>query len=604
VAFSPSGDLLAVSDATGGELAVLDVAGAEVVGRVSLRGEPRAVAWSPDGGRVYVAEWGASSVAEVDVEAGRVVRRLAVGRYPAGLAVGGEAVVVCCQGTGEVLGIDRASGKVGGRWPGGHQPTALAVAPDGRTALAGSLIPRGRGNDANNAATIARIDLVAGEVVGQLSLPPGGTVLRDIHVGFGGRWAYATHTVGRFTMPTTQLDRGWVSTNAVSIFDLEAGERHATILLDRPSEGAADPWGVVVGDEGRTLWATLSGVHELARVDLAGLRERLAGSGAGRRDPLRYEHGKPYNEIWQRIAADPRQRYDLVNNTGALHAAGLLTRRELPGKGPRGVDLSPDGSLVAVAGYFAQAVWLVDAQTGAVTRTVSLATGDESSDGQSIDASRRGEVAFHDGSHCFQGWLTCATCHPEGRADGLNWDLLNDGIGNLKNTRSLVLSHRTPPVMSRAVRSSYEVATAAGFRYILFRAPDERTLADVRAYLRSLEPQPSPYRTPAGELSASARAGRSLFEDERVGCSRCHSGELLTDLALYDVGTRGRLDRHDAFDNPTLRELWRTAPYLHDGSAATLREVLTTHNRDDRHGKTSHLTDEQIDALAAYLRSL
>lgn len=58
------------------------------------------------------------------------------------------------------------------------------------------------------------------------------------------------------------------------------------------------------------------------------------------------------------------------------------------------------------------------------------------------------------------------------------------------------------------------------------------------------------------------------------------------------------------FDTPTLIELWRTAPYLHDGSAATLRDVLTTANPDDKHGKTSHLTADQLNDLIAYLLSL
>jgi cytochrome c peroxidase len=71
----------------------------------------------------------------------------------------------------------------------------------------------------------------------------------------------------------------------------------------------------------------------------------------------------------------------------------------------------------------------------------------------------------------------------------------------------------------------------------------------------------------------------------------------LTSLKSYDVGA-------GALDTPTLVEIWRTAPYLHDGSAATLREVLTTANPNDRHGKTSHLSSAQIDDLAAYLESL
>ncbi len=69
------------------------------------------------------------------------------------------------------------------------------------------------------------------------------------------------------------------------------------------------------------------------------------------------------------------------------------------------------------------------------------------------------------------------------------------------------------------------------------------------------------------------------------------------------MGTRGKFDAAGTFDTPTLVEIWRTAPYL-DGSAATIYDVLTTRNRDDHHGKTSHLTPDQIDDLAAYLLSL
>ena len=47
---------------------------------------------------------------------------------------------------------------------------------------------------------------------------------------------------------------------------------------------------------------------------------------------------------------------------------------------------------------------------------------------------RKGELYFRDARLCFQQWLSCATCHPDGRTDGLNWDLLNDGLGNPKDT--------------------------------------------------------------------------------------------------------------------------------------------------------------------------
>jgi len=115
---------------------------------------------------------------------------------------------------------------------------------------------------------------------------------------------------------------------------------------------------------------------------------------------------------------------------------------------------------------------------------------------------------------------------------------------------------------------------------------------------------PSP-RLVNGQLSKSARRGERLFNSREVGCARCHPPDLYTDLRRHDVGTLGRFDRRiDRFYTPTLVELWRTAPYLHDGSAATVRDILTTKNPADWHGKTSHLTSEQIDDLIEYLLSL
>ncbi|MBN1442024.1 MAG: c-type cytochrome, partial [Planctomycetes bacterium] len=209
------------------------------------------------------------------------------------------------------------------------------------------------------------------------------------------------------------------------------------------------------------------------------------------------------------------------------------------------------------------------------------------------------------GTYCFQHWLSCATCHPnDARVDALNWDLLNDGLGNPKNNRSLLLSHQTPPTMSRGVRATMEVATEAGFVHILFRQPEGDTVEATSEYLRSLKPLPSPYLPPGGELSPAAQRGKDIFHSEETACAVCHPPPLYTDLKLHDVGTRGPLDRHSEFDTPTLIELYRTAPYSHDGSAVDLRELLVDRNRKDRHGKTTHLTPQQVDDLIEFLLSL
>ena len=61
-------------------------------------------------------------------------------------------------------------------------------------------------------------------------------------------------------------------------------------------------------------------------------------------------------------------------------------------------------------------------------------------------------MLFNDAEICFQHWQSCASCHPDARVDGLNWDLMNDGLGNPKNTRSMLLVHQGGPAMSLGVR--------------------------------------------------------------------------------------------------------------------------------------------------------
>jgi cytochrome c peroxidase len=191
------------------------------------------------------------------------------------------------------------------------------------------------------------------------------------------------------------------------------------------------------------------------------------------------------------------------------------------------------------------------------------------------------------------------------RADGVNWDLLNDGMTNPKNAKSLVGSWQTPPSMSLGVRARMEVAVEKGFLFIQFVTPAEGEVEAVSAYLRKVPFLPSPWhRKPDGSLDAQAQRGKKLFRSS--GCASCHPAPLYTDLHMYDVGTQSKRDfpRHKKFDTPTLLELYRTAPYLHDGRAATLQDVLTTFNKGDRHGLTSKLTKAQVADLVAFLRSL
>jgi hypothetical protein len=86
-------------------------------------------------------------------------------------------------------------------------------------------------------------------------------------------------------------------------------------------------------------------------------------------------------------------------------------------------------------------------------------------------------------------------------------------------------------------------------------------------------------------------------------CSYCHSGPLGTNNKLFDVGTRRPTDDSGLLDTPQLIKIALTAPYLHDGSAATLEEIWTIYNLHDQHGRTNDLTKDELNDLIEYLRS-
>lgn len=571
VAFAPDGGTLAVTDATTPSVVLMDPSKRQILRTVKLAGNPSGLAWSIDGRRLFASQSGAGQIAELDPANGAVIRQLNTGRFPRGLAIATRRnlLLTADWGLDQLVVIDLASGETKIRIPVGRQPTTVAITPDESLALVSNLLPATATTAPDHAAEVSVIDLQTLQTRPAVRLPLGATNARGIAISGDGRTAYVVHALGRFNLPTTQLDRGWVNTNAFSIIDVQAGRITATVLLDQMMDGAADPWGVALDPSGMRLYITLSGVHQIAVIDLERLPEILKLSPGA-----------------------------LVNDLAALHRNNLIRRIDLPAQGPRGIGVSPDGRMLALAGYFSGNAILLD-QNGGSPASIPLGPQPEP------DLVRRGEIAFHDAGRCYQRWLSCATCHPDARADGLNWDLLNDGLGNPKNTRSMLLSHRTPPVMSLGIRATMEVAARAGFVHILFTEPKDEDLQAVIAYLKSLQPVTSPYRSADGSLTESARRGERIFNSPQTGCADCHPAPLFTDLSMSNVGTTRPSDRGASrFDIPTLVELWRTPPYLHDGGAATLREALVDQNRDDRHGVTSSLKTTELDDLISYLLSL
>jgi len=580
LAADSQGKTLYIAEATARQIAVFDIAAGEVKKSIRLPDPPSGLALSPDGQSLYVA--GAvpdGRIHVVNLKSGKVGKTLAAEHTPTAPVVSpdGKTLYVCNRFNNNVGIYDLASGEVIGAVAVTREPVAAAVTPDGKLLFVANLVPAGAADRDYVAAEVSVIDTVAKKAEAAIQLPNGSTGLRGVCVSPDGKFAYVTHVLARYQLPTTQLERGWMNTNALSIIDVSSKKLVNTVLLDDVDLGAANPWGVACTADGKYICVTHAGTHQLSVIDKAKLHEKLAKAAAGEK------------------VSDATSSYDDVPNDLSF-LVGLRRRLKLTGNGPRG--LAVIGTKVYAAEYFTDTLGIADINPEVRPAAQSLALGPK----KRLTARRKGERFFHDATLCFQKWQSCSSCHPaQGRPDALNWDLLNDGLGNPKNTKSMLVAHKTPPAMALGVRDNGEAAVRAGIRHIQFAVRPEADAVAIDRYLKSLKPTPSPYLV-NGKLSRSAKRGRKVFK--QANCAKCHPARLYTNLKKYDVGTGRDREKNLEFDTPTLIELWRSAPYLHDGRAVTMKDVLTKDNHDDKHGRTSNLTDEQINDLVQFVLSL
>ncbi len=584
------GRTLFVACATANRVFRFDIAEKQATASFPTPSPPSGLAISPNGTLLYISCMAPQSkVCVLDLATGRISQTLTAGHTALAPVLGldGRTLFVCNRFNNDVSILDLATAKERCRIPVQREPVAADLTKDGKYLLVANLLHTGPADAPRVAAVVSVLDVHACNTFKELPLPDGSGLLNDLRVSPDGKYAVVTHLLSRFRMPATQVDRGWMNCNAATILDLSRMEILNTVLLDNVDQGAANPWGVGWSQDGATLIIAHAGTHEISLVDFPATVARLL------KLPPTMDESRPAPEN-----SGSRAQSDVPNDLAFL--VGVRQRVKLPHNdlGPRA--LAVVGTKVYAANYFSDSLSVLDlAAPRSALDSIPLGPKTE------MSTVRKGEFYFHDARICFQGWQSCSSCHPgQARVDGLNWDLLNDGIGNPKNVKSLLLAHKTPPAMSMGVRETAEMAVRAGIQHILFTVQPPEVPAAIDAYLQSLKPVPSPYLV-KGRLSESARRGEKLFNARRVGCATCHPPGLFTDLKSYPVGTSGCFDRPtDKFDTPALIECWRTAPYLHDGSAVTIREVLTTHNAHDEHGKTSHLTSQQIEDLAAYVLSL
>lgn len=578
------GEIIYIAGATDNKIVVFDTVTSKIEKTIATPTPVSGLAISPCGSFLYatVADFFGKALV-IDIQKGKIITEIPTGHtaMAPSLSPDGNVLYVCNQFNNNVSVIDPAGKNIIKNIPVVCEPVASAITADGKTLIVANHLPAGAADKNYSAAAVSLIDTASQNVGKNITLLNGSMGLKGVAVSPDGHYAYVTHLLARYQLPTTQLERGWMNTNALSIIDIPAGELVTTVLLDDVDLGAANPWAIACTSDGKYICVTHAGTHEVSIIDRVKMHEKIAKAQAG-----------------EKVSSVSSSLNDIPNDLSFL--ANLRRRIKLNGDGPRSMTII--GMKLYSGNYFSDSIDIVDLASATHSKSVPITTP------LPMTKSRKGEMFFHDATQCFQKWQSCASCHPgDARVDALNWDLLNDGMGNPKNTKSLLLSHETPPAMMTGVRDNAEMAVRAGIKYIQFSVRPEADAVAIDEYLKSLKPLQSPYlvkdpQTGKPGLSKSAERGEEIFK--LANCASCHPAPLYTNLKKYNVGTGRNKEKDVEFDTPTLIEIWRTAPYLYDGRAATIEEVLKEYNPNDMHGRTTGLTDQQIKDLAQFVLSL
>ena len=232
------------------------------------------------------------------------------------------------------------------------------------------------------------------------------------------------------------------------------------------------------------------------------------------------------------------------------------------------------------------------------------------------EAVRRGRAIFFNANNAsvsHAGTFACATCHLEGADDGLVWVTTGP-------RQTIQLNGRladTGPFNWLGTKSNLLDNMAQTIERMGGNGLGSSQLEDLRAFLlEGLRAPINPHLSPAG-LTEIQQDGKAIFGREDVGCASCHSGENLTNGESYDVNTSTDSERANRFkrieqgedlpppgffNTPSLRGVWRSAPYMHNGMAKDLREALEM--TSGTMGDISMLEEYEIQALVEYLKTL
>jgi YVTN family beta-propeller protein len=560
----------------------VDLSTYKVISKIPVGWRPHSVALSKDQKMAFVSNQWDNNIYYVDLSTNKVVDTVQTGGGPAGIALSndGKLLYIANTYTNNISVIDVAERQEIRRLTAGNFPTNVAVSPINDFVYVSSqrTVPIEFRAEPQTEVTLLN---AANQRVADRKYFNSAHIMENIAVTPSGDMAITTLIRPKNNVPSAQIERGWMINHGIGII-LNDG-RMAQLLLDEPNDFYPDPFDVVIHPNGKTAYVSHSGVDIVSVINLDKIRILLAEASD--------EDLKVY-----------------ANHLGL--SSEYVVARIKTGANPKGLAISSDGKFVYVVERMDDRVSVIDTEQLQVVQSIDLGGP------RRVTLTREGGKLFNHAAHTFHNQYSCYTCHPDGHEDGLTYDLTGSGR-DLANVQTLRDLNGTAPF--KWIGTNQSVYKQCGMRFSMFVTRTEsfspENLDAVVAYImRELTHPPNIHRLPNGELTEAQKRGKAIFERDlttdgreipvKDRCITCHSGPNYSNYEMADVGTLKDNDNPTLFDSPNLNNVYESAPYLHDGSAATLEEIWTKFNDHDQHGYANDMTKDQLNDLVEYLKSL
>jgi YVTN family beta-propeller protein len=548
-----------VIDADTGALIKTDGEG-EHLGQLAIARDAGLMTFDAVARRAYVADRRNDRIAVVDTEHMTVVSSIRTPAEPYGIALtpDRQRLLVSTIADRTLVAYDVATGAEAWRTPLASEPRGIAISPDGTRALVAYL----------TTGTVEQIALGGGHRAEPIALSSATSGRRCQRCGNGG------DSFARAAFAVTFL-----------------GDHQAVVPFQREVPVQEQGDGERTGSYGGGNESPL--VHQLAFLGLGDGRVEQATLQLGQHQPRALAWDQAHDALYVAgLGSDTVEQIRQASQVSIRRGFVVGTGRPPERCGPDGLAVTPTGDVLVWCSFSRRVARIATRDdAGQLAEIGKVTTGPALAASAMTAKQHQGFVLFHAAESRIseEGSLACASCHPDNRADGLSWRIEKHEL------QTPVLSGRvlgTHPFKWDGTDPTLRVSLTSTMKRLGGTGLSRKETDALAAYLEGLPT----VRTPTRDAAQVAR-GRVLFEAE--GCRSCHAGPAYTDRERHKLTGTLKVS-----DTPSLLGLAASAPYFHDGSAATLEVVLRDRGAVHGMADTARLSDPQVADLAAFLDTL